>query len=305
MSFQEAGGYGGGRRGVSPQWGQTYQSGGGAAYRPNPSNYGGMMAAAPAQDFERLHGVVANNIRIINQNVVQITTMVKSMGNLGRDSHEMRIKLRDLIEDTRRIATDTNKSLKDLSHAQTMNPQEDKRRANKLRNDFQASLERFQDISKVAATKSTETVAPPPAKGGLLSNPAPVYDEVVDEQQNYAQAQKRQQLMHLDAERDFQSALIEEREQGIKQIESTIQEVNDIFVDLATLVNEQSSMVDNIESHIDTTVSNTARGVVELRKAASYQESARTKMCCLVVIILAVVAVVVVALVLGISLSIR
>lgn len=66
-----------------------------------------------------------------------------------------------------------------------------------------------------------------------------------------------------------------------------------------------SSPSDNIEAHIDSTVSNTARGVVELRKAASYQEAARTKMCCLVVIILAVVAVVVVALVLGISLSLR
>jgi len=136
--------------------------------------------------------------------------------------------------------------------------------------------------------------------------------------------------MQLDAERDFQSALIEEREEGIKQIESTIQEVNDIFTDLATLVHEQATLVgtgslslvpwdqpadrltllfvhstDNIENHIDTTVSNTSRGVVELRKAASYQEAARTKMCCLVVIILAVVAVVVVALVLGISLSLR
>jgi syntaxin 7 len=260
---------------------------------------------APAQDFERLYQIVANNIKLINQNVNQIATMVKTMGNPSKDSHDLRIKLRDMIEDTRRSAADTNKSLKDLSHAQTTNPQEDKRRTSKLRNDFQSCLERFQDISKVAANKTNETFAPKPSKGGLLSNPAPFIDETEDEQHGLMQAQKRQQLMQLDADRDFQSALIEEREEGIKQIESTIQEVNDIFVDLATLVNEQAGMVDNIESHIDSTVSNTARGVVELRKAASYQEAARTKMCCLVVIILAVVAVVVVALVLGISLSLR
>ena len=52
------------------------------------------------------------------------------------------------------------------------NQQEDKRRTSKLRNDFQACLERFQDVSKVAINKSNETVAPKPTKGGLLSNPA-------------------------------------------------------------------------------------------------------------------------------------
>jgi syntaxin 7 len=260
---------------------------------------------APGQDFERLYQIVANNIKLINQNVNQIATMVKTMGNPSRDSHDMRIKLRDMIEDTKRIAAEANKSFKDLSHSQTMNPAEDKRRTSKLRNDFQACLERFQDVSKVAINKSNETVAPKPTKGGLLSNPAPFMDESEDEQHSLMQSQKRQQLMQLDADRDFQSALIDEREEGIKQIESTIQEVNDIFVDLATLVNEQAGMVDNIESHIDSTVSNTGRGVVELRKAAEYQQAARTKMCCLVVIILAVVAVVVVALVLGISLSLR
>lgn len=50
--------------------------------------------------------------------------------------------------------------------------QEDKRRTSKLRNDFQTCLERFQDVSKVAATKSNETIAPKPTKGALLSNPA-------------------------------------------------------------------------------------------------------------------------------------
>jgi hypothetical protein len=34
----------------------------------------------------------------------------------------MRIKLRDMIEDTKRIAAEANKSFKDLSHSQTMNP---------------------------------------------------------------------------------------------------------------------------------------------------------------------------------------
>jgi hypothetical protein len=77
---------------------------------------------APGQDFERLYQIVANHIKSINQNVNQIATMVKTMGNPSRDSHDMRIKLRDMIDDTKRIAAEANKSFKDLSHVQTMNP---------------------------------------------------------------------------------------------------------------------------------------------------------------------------------------
>jgi syntaxin 7 len=122
--------------------------------------------------------------------------------------------------------------------------------------------------------------------------------------------------MQLEGEREFQNAIIREREEGIKQIEATIHEVNEIFIDLATLVQEQAPMIgivadlllclctyhssqDNIESHIDSAVSSTSKGVAELRQAAAYQDSARTKMCCIILIVLVIVAIVVLALVLG------
>ena len=47
----------------------------------------------------------------------------------------------------------------------------------------------------------------------------------------------------------------------------------------------------------------TGKGVVELRKAAQYQDSARTKMCCIILVILIIVAVVIGALVLGSKIS--
>ena len=50
-------------------------------------------------------------------------------------------------------------------------------------------------------------------------------------------------MIQLDHERELQHSLIEEREEGIKGIESSIQEVNSIFIDLATLVQEQAPMI--------------------------------------------------------------
>lgn len=50
-------------------------------------------------------------------------------------------------------------------------------------------------------------------------------------------------MVLLDNEITFNEAIIEEREQGIKEIQEQISEVNEIFKDLAVLVHEQGVMI--------------------------------------------------------------
>lgn len=47
----------------------------------------------------------------------------------------------------------------------------------------------------------------------------------------------------MDNEIAFNEAVIEEREQGIQEIQNQIGEVNEIFKDLAVLVHEQGAMI--------------------------------------------------------------
>lgn len=54
---------------------------------------------------------------------------------------------------------------------------------------------------------------------------------------------RRQELVLLDNEIAFNEAVIEEREQGIQEIHNQIGEVNEIFKDLAVLVNDQGVMI--------------------------------------------------------------
>jgi len=56
----------------------------------------------------------------------------------------------------------------------------------------------------------------------------------------------RQEVLFLDNEISFNEAIIEEREQGIQEIQSQIGEVNEIFKDLAVLVHEQGAMIGNL-----------------------------------------------------------
>lgn len=98
----------------------------------------------------------------------------------------------------------------------------------------------------------------------------------------------------LDNEIEVNRFIFEERDQAIRQIESDIQVVHDIFVDMAGLVSDQSHLIDNIESSIDASVTNTSKGVVELGQAEKHQKSARTKLCVIATILLVVIFVVVV-----------
>lgn len=56
----------------------------------------------------------------------------------------------------------------------------------------------------------------------------------------------RQEVLLLDNEIAFNEAIIEEREQGIQEIQQQIGEVNEIFKDLAILVHEQGTMIGNL-----------------------------------------------------------
>lgn len=53
----------------------------------------------------------------------------------------------------------------------------------------------------------------------------------------------RQEVLLLDNEIAFNEAIIEERDQGIQEIQNQIGEVNEIFKDLAVLVHEQGAVI--------------------------------------------------------------
>jgi len=59
----------------------------------------------------------------------------------------------------------------------------------------------------------------------------------------------RQELVLLDNEIAFNEAVIEEREQGIQEIQQQIGEVHEIFKDLAVLVHDQGNMIGKTDSN--------------------------------------------------------
>eukprot|EP01104_Vermistella_antarctica_P001622 TRINITY_DN116_c0_g1_i1.p2 TRINITY_DN116_c0_g1~~TRINITY_DN116_c0_g1_i1.p2 ORF type:complete len:170 (+),score=43.28 TRINITY_DN116_c0_g1_i1:490-999(+) len=167
-------------------------------------------------------------------------------------------------------------------------------------------LRKFQELNKHAAKREREVAIP-------QSAPSPSNDRSMYSQNNsYNETDEGESLLHpaqqdlleVEQEREFNEALIQEREDGIREIEAAMNEVNEIFRDLGTLVLDQGQMIDNIESHIDTAVEKTGAGVAELRQAEKTQRSARTKMCCIALIVIIVGVVAIVALVVGVKFAV-
>ncbi|XP_024045995.1 syntaxin-22-like [Citrus clementina] len=112
---------------------------------------------------------------------------------------------------------------------------------------------------------------------------------VTEEEMNVKEADKggldnRQEVVLLDNEIAFNEAIIEERELGIQEIQQQIGEVNEVFKDLAVLVHEQGTIIDDIGSHIENSQVATAQGKSQLVKAAKTQRSNSSLTCLLLVI---------------------
>jgi len=118
------------------------------------------------------------------------------------------------------LIRDTNSSLKQLGQFDGGSAQEARKRKmeqEKLAQDFQAVLRTFQSCQKIAIAKEKETVRVQRARS--FGRGEGVYDQY-DEDASLIDDNRRREQQQLDAQIDTQAAFIEEREEGIKELES-------------------------------------------------------------------------------------
>ncbi|KAL0338752.1 UNVERIFIED_CONTAM: syntaxin [Sesamum angustifolium] len=105
--------------------------------------------------------------------------------------------------------------------------------------------------------------------------------------QKAIQEQGRGQVMDTLAE-------IQERHDAVRDLERKLLELQQIFMDMAVLVDAQGDMIDNIESQVSSAVDHVQSGNTALQKAKSLQKSSRRCMCIAIIILLIIVAIIVV-----------
>lgn len=235
---------------------------------------------------------VAAGIFQINTAVATFRRLVDAIGTV-KDTPDHRQKLHNTRQRILELVKDTSAKLKSLSESDrhsNVNPRKQIEDA-KLARDFQTTLQEFQKVQQLASERESTYMPSSPATSASASGEylEPSRDE---SRQPFLQDQKRQEVVLLDNEIGFNEAIIEEREQGIKDIEEQIGEASEIFRDLAVLVHEQGVVIDDIHSNIDNSSAATTQARVQLAKASKGVKT-RSSWCWWVLAIVVVVIVIV------------
>ncbi|XP_038725744.1 syntaxin-132-like [Tripterygium wilfordii] len=90
-------------------------------------------------------------------------------------------------------------------------------------------------------------------------------------------------------------AEIQERHDAVRDLEKRLLELQQIFMDMAVLVDAQGDMLDNIESQVSSAVDHVQSGNTALQRAKSLQKNSRKWMCIAIIILLIIVVIIVVA----------
>ncbi|KAK4804527.1 hypothetical protein SAY86_004344 [Trapa natans] len=243
---------------------------------------------------------VASGIFQINTAISSFHRLVKTLGT-SKDTPDLREKLHKTRLHIGDLVNDTSARLKESSEADHHSEASPTKKIAyaKLAKDFQAVLKEFQKAQRLAAERETAynlsvTEASLPTSYGaseLVLGPGESWG-----QHALLIESRRQKIGELENEIAFNEVLIEEREQGIQEIQQQISEVNDIFKDLAVLVHEQGTMIDDIGSHIENSHASTVQGTSQLVKASHIQRSNSSMTCLLLVICAVTLAIVVVVL---------
>ncbi|CAJ1792776.1 unnamed protein product [Sphenostylis stenocarpa] len=250
---------------------------------PHPSS---RRSQSPSQ-------AVAAGIFQINTAVATFQRLVDGVGTV-KDTPEHRQKLHNTRQRILQLVKDTSAKLKSLSESdRDANANASKKIEDaKLARDFQTTLQEFQKVQQLASEReSAYTPAAPPSSLPTSSGSGEELVGIDVESQPFIREQKRQEILLLDNEISFNEAMIDEREQGIREVEEQIGQANEIFKDLAVLVHDQGVVIDDIQSNIDASAGATIQARVQLAKASKSVKS-RTSWCWWVLVIFVVVLVI-------------
>lgn len=84
---------------------------------------------------------------------------------------------------------------------------------------------------------------------------------------------------------------IEARHADIMKLEKSIQELHDMFMDMAMLVEQQGEMIDRIEFNVEQAVDYVETAKMDTKKAVKYQSKARRKLIMIIICVVVLIAI--------------
>lgn len=247
-----------------------------------------LEAESGDREFRAIIEKTGSSIQKINSSVSSIEKSVRQIGTAS-DSENLRNRITSVLHGTNQDVAHTQQSIKRLKELGRTLTKERRLQEERITRQF---METVQRVSKVQQTVASRMKAYPnlpkqqsPQVGDDFSSGEPSSIEAP------SMVQKQEEQLHYDL------SLLEERERQVRDIESAIVDVNEIFRDLGAMVTEQGDMIDSIEANVERGSENVSSATQQLEKAQMYQTKARRKQCCIVVTLIVVVILVAVVIV--------
>jgi syntaxin 7 len=243
-------------------------------------------------EFTRYTTALSEKLFTLTNNISRLSTQLALLGT-KRETERVRERVQDLLSETGDGFKEVGEGLKKVNDWPDVGPSQ-KYTQGKLSQEFQASLTEFQGLQRQALDKQRA------ARTALeqeqqSAGSAGAYAGEGQQQQ----LQQQKPALADQSEVNFNETLIIERESEIRNIESSVSELNELFRDVAHMVHEQGQSLDIISENVVQTRDDTRNADQQLRTAARHQKSARGKACCLLVILAIVLAVVILAVLVG------
>ncbi|XP_018336073.1 syntaxin-7 [Agrilus planipennis] len=246
------------------------------------------------QDFQKLSEKIGSSIQKISQNVSSMQRMINQIGT-HQDSRDLRTQLHTIHQYTQQLVKDTIGYIKELNAIPPVSIQSEQRQRKmqkeRLQDEFTSTLNAFQAAQRKAAQKEKEEVNK--VKAQAMGDPISSFkkDPQLIELQG-GNVNKFQQQVQMQDESELES--LQEQERAIRQLETDINDVNQIFKELGAMVHEQGGIVDSIEASVESTQDYVSQGTQQLREASNYKNKIRKRKLILAIILGVILTIIVI-----------
>ena len=251
-------------------------------------------------------------VMVVNRKILATQKIVENIGT-RKDSHEMREKLNEVFASIKLLISTTEKIDKDMSNMEkklrkTANSGQERIDKSqivgrkKLSADLKKEKKLFTSLERKARVKLRQFPPPSPIDRGRSSTSSSFDSDSFKLSSSQgsikhnrdgsigdlnkdgvflsrdAMERRLQEQMIVEGELEVNEALIRERQEAMVEINRELGKVNEIFQDLASLVDEQHESIEEISENIIVTHEAAERGLQELKQA---EESQRKSTCIL------------------------
>lgn len=256
-------------------------------------------------NFFQTVAIVGTNIDKISQDVEQVKKMHSAMLSAAVQDQEVKEELERLMVDVKKTSNLVRVKLKEMEHS--INQQDQDAGYN---NYAEARIRRCQHstlarkfVEVMSDYNTTQSDYREKCKARIqrqleITGKAKTYEEVEEMLEGGDPAIFTSDIVIETQQARQALGDIEARHRDIINLEKSIQELHDMFVDMAMLVDSQGEMIDRIEYNVEQAVDFVQSAKSDTKKAVKYQSKARRKkimiIICLVVLVAILVTIVVI-----------